>query len=138
MSKLPSPCNAKVCHLHIFFNLHAPSTEQPTCPVYLERLDQDTSGILTTICNHSFHCSCISKWADSSCPHRVLPTWKMFCGNNRSSIKQVNIDAEMLEYYSEPPAVLLSWLQELANVKSLTVSASTLQDLNHPHPFPME
>ncbi|CAL1408224.1 unnamed protein product [Linum trigynum] len=25
-------------------------------------------GILTTICNHSFHCSCISKWADSSCP----------------------------------------------------------------------
>ncbi|MCH86972.1 ubiquitin carboxyl-terminal hydrolase, partial [Trifolium medium] len=32
------------------------------------RLDQDTSGILTTICNHSFHCSCISKWADSSCP----------------------------------------------------------------------
>ncbi|KAL2936631.1 BRCA1-associated protein [Bienertia sinuspersici] len=44
------------------------STEQPTCPVCLERLDQDTSGILTTICNHSFHCSCISKWTDSSCP----------------------------------------------------------------------
>ncbi|KAI7994247.1 BRAP2 RING ZnF UBP domain-containing protein 2 [Camellia lanceoleosa] len=33
-----------------------------------ERLEQDMSGILTTICNHSFHCSCISKWADSSCP----------------------------------------------------------------------
>lgn len=47
---------------------NAASTEQPTCPVCLERLDQDTSGILTTICNHSFHCSCISKWADSSCP----------------------------------------------------------------------
>ncbi|KAL4292188.1 BRAP2 RING ZnF UBP domain-containing protein 2 [Arachis hypogaea] len=47
---------------------NATSTEQPTCPVCLERLDQDTSGILTTICNHSFHCSCISKWADSSCP----------------------------------------------------------------------
>ncbi|XP_073002265.1 BRAP2 RING ZnF UBP domain-containing protein 2 [Typha latifolia] len=44
------------------------SAEQPTCPVCLERLDQDTSGILTTICNHSFHCSCISKWTDSSCP----------------------------------------------------------------------
>ncbi|CAO2815180.1 unnamed protein product [Amaranthus hypochondriacus] len=44
------------------------STEQPTCPVCLERLDQETSGILTTICNHSFHCSCISKWTDSSCP----------------------------------------------------------------------
>lgn len=44
------------------------STEQPSCPVCLERLDQDVSGILTTICNHSFHCSCISKWTDSSCP----------------------------------------------------------------------
>ncbi|CAL5361577.1 unnamed protein product [Camellia sinensis] len=60
----------------------ASSTEQPTCPVCLVlrgngvywfalcfmRLEQDMSGILTTICNHSFHCSCISKWADSSCP----------------------------------------------------------------------
>ncbi|XP_027098343.1 BRAP2 RING ZnF UBP domain-containing protein 2-like isoform X1 [Coffea arabica] len=42
--------------------------EQPSCPVCLERLDQDMGGILTTICNHSFHCSCISKWTDSSCP----------------------------------------------------------------------
>uniref|UniRef100_A0A2P2LAF2 RING-type domain-containing protein n=1 Tax=Rhizophora mucronata TaxID=61149 RepID=A0A2P2LAF2_RHIMU len=33
-----------------------------------ERLDQDMGGILTTICNHSFHISCISKWTDSSCP----------------------------------------------------------------------
>uniref|UniRef100_A0A0V0HKR6 Putative ovule protein n=1 Tax=Solanum chacoense TaxID=4108 RepID=A0A0V0HKR6_SOLCH len=49
-------------------SLPASSTEQPFCPVCLERLDQDTSGILTTICNHSFHCSCISKWTDSSCP----------------------------------------------------------------------
>ncbi|XVE91241.1 hypothetical protein DITRI_Ditri20bG0138100 [Diplodiscus trichospermus] len=46
----------------------ASSTEQPSCPVCLERLDRNASGILTTICNHSFHCSCISKWTDSSCP----------------------------------------------------------------------
>ncbi|KAF5466813.1 hypothetical protein F2P56_016708 [Juglans regia] len=46
----------------------ASSTDQPACPVCLERLDQDMSGILTTICNHSFHCSCISMWTDSSCP----------------------------------------------------------------------
>lgn len=43
-------------------------TELPTCPVCLERLDQHISGILTTVCNHSFHSSCISKWTDSSCP----------------------------------------------------------------------
>ncbi|PIA42398.1 hypothetical protein AQUCO_02000091v1 [Aquilegia coerulea] len=42
-------------------------TELPTCPVCLERLDQDTSGILTTLCDHSFQCPCISKWTDSSC-----------------------------------------------------------------------
>ncbi|XP_059644479.1 BRAP2 RING ZnF UBP domain-containing protein 2 isoform X2 [Cornus florida] len=46
----------------------ASSTEQPSCPVCLEKLDQDMGGILTTICNHSFHSSCISKWTDSSCP----------------------------------------------------------------------
>ena len=33
-----------------------------------ERLDQHISGILTTVCNHSFHSTCISKWTDSSCP----------------------------------------------------------------------
>ncbi|KAF6158228.1 hypothetical protein GIB67_015022 [Kingdonia uniflora] len=42
-------------------------TELPTCPVCLERLDQDTSGILTTLCDHSFQCPCISKWTDLSC-----------------------------------------------------------------------
>ncbi|KAI7995131.1 BRAP2 RING ZnF UBP domain-containing protein 2, partial [Camellia lanceoleosa] len=47
---------------HLFFSFVA------------ERLEQDMSGILTTICNHSFHCSCISKWADSSCPVIGL-TW---------------------------------------------------------------
>lgn len=65
-------------------SIPASSTEQPFCPVCLERLDQDTSGILTTICNHSFHCSCISKWTDSSCPTffsgmPILPAaaWKL-------------------------------------------------------------
>ncbi|KAM6602329.1 hypothetical protein CsatA_021938 [Cannabis sativa] len=45
-----------------------PADQQPACPVCLERLEQDMGGILTTICNHSFHCSCISNWTDSSCP----------------------------------------------------------------------
>ncbi|KAF6166909.1 hypothetical protein GIB67_020138 [Kingdonia uniflora] len=70
----------EVCHVHFAVDVQytgsieheqsspATSTEQPTCPVCLERLDQDMGGILTTICNHSFHCSCISKWTDSSCP----------------------------------------------------------------------
>ncbi|XP_068636418.1 BRAP2 RING ZnF UBP domain-containing protein 1 isoform X2 [Aristolochia californica] len=43
-------------------------TELPTCPFCLERLDQEISGITTTLCDHSFQCSCISKWRESSCP----------------------------------------------------------------------
>ncbi|GAQ79754.1 Zn-finger protein [Klebsormidium nitens] len=42
--------------------------ELPTCPVCLERMDAHISGILITVCNHSFHSSCISKWSDSTCP----------------------------------------------------------------------
>jgi len=44
-------------------------SELPTCPVCLERLDESTSGILTILCNHSFHCQCLAKWkGDNSCP----------------------------------------------------------------------
>jgi len=43
--------------------------ELPSCPVCLDRLDQDVSGCLvTTVCSHSFHASCLSRWGDSSCP----------------------------------------------------------------------
>lgn len=42
--------------------------EIPTCPVCLESLDPLVTGILTTQCNHSFHCCCISQWNDLSCP----------------------------------------------------------------------
>lgn len=42
--------------------------ELPTCPVCLERLDAETSGVLTTMCNHRFHADCLMKWGYSSCP----------------------------------------------------------------------
>ncbi|KAF8786202.1 BRCA1-associated protein like [Argiope bruennichi] len=43
-------------------------TELPTCPVCLERMDESVEGILTILCNHSFHGSCLAKWGDTSCP----------------------------------------------------------------------
>ncbi|XP_028519639.1 BRCA1-associated protein isoform X2 [Exaiptasia diaphana] len=43
-------------------------TELPKCPVCLERMDESVEGVLTILCNHSFHGSCLSKWDDSSCP----------------------------------------------------------------------
>lgn len=41
--------------------------ELPTCPVCLERMDE-TTGLLTIQCQHVFHCACLSKWKDGSCP----------------------------------------------------------------------
>ncbi|XP_059635127.1 BRAP2 RING ZnF UBP domain-containing protein 1 [Cornus florida] len=73
------PSEAEVCHIFFTHSVEYTEfgeiastpppgfTELPTCPVCLERLDQDTSGIQSTLCDHSFHCSCISKWTYLSC-----------------------------------------------------------------------
>ncbi|XP_038971868.1 BRAP2 RING ZnF UBP domain-containing protein 1 isoform X2 [Phoenix dactylifera] len=68
----------------------AGTTELPTCPVCIERLDQDISGIVATTCDHSFQCSCISKWVNSSCSvcqfcqeHSEKPTCSI-CGTSEN------------------------------------------------------
>ncbi|XP_051219730.1 BRAP2 RING ZnF UBP domain-containing protein 1 [Lolium perenne] len=71
-----SSSEVEVCHvLFIVAVQYMPSavppvgsTELPTCPVCIERLDQDISGIVATNCDHSFQCSCVSMWVSSSCP----------------------------------------------------------------------
>lgn len=42
--------------------------ELPSCPVCLDRLDTEASGVVTTVCSHAFHASCMSHWEDNSCP----------------------------------------------------------------------
>lgn len=42
--------------------------ELPTCPVCLERLDARLSGLITVLCQHTFHCDCLERWTDSRCP----------------------------------------------------------------------
>lgn len=42
--------------------------ELPTCPVCLERMDSAVTGLLTIACQHTFHCQCLSKWSDDTCP----------------------------------------------------------------------
>ncbi|KAK3692091.1 hypothetical protein B0T22DRAFT_502916 [Podospora appendiculata] len=41
--------------------------EMPTCPVCLERMD-DTTGLMTILCQHVFHCTCLQTWKGSGCP----------------------------------------------------------------------
>ncbi|XP_055822717.1 BRAP2 RING ZnF UBP domain-containing protein 1 [Solanum dulcamara] len=73
------PTEAEVCHIYFIQSVEYDEsayiastppigyTELPTCPVCLERLDQDTSGIQSTLCDHSFQCSCVSKWTYLAC-----------------------------------------------------------------------
>ena len=43
-------------------------TELPLCSICLERMDESISTVLTILCNHSFHGSCLAQWEDSTCP----------------------------------------------------------------------
>ncbi|PNY06506.1 F-box family protein [Trifolium pratense] len=52
------------------------------------------------------------------------------CGSGLSSVKQVNITAQMYSVNDMSHMVLFSWLLELANVQSLTVSSTTLRILS--------
>lgn len=73
------PGEAEVCHLLFLHSVDFTESaamagtppdaciELPTCPVCLERLDPDTSGILTAVCDHSFQCPCTTKWTHLSC-----------------------------------------------------------------------
>jgi len=54
------------------------------------------------------------------------PFQKLY-GSNVSSLKHVVIDVEVIQYHEKSPLFLFSWLVEFANIKSLTVSATTLQ-----------
>ncbi|PVV03962.1 hypothetical protein BB560_001547 [Smittium megazygosporum] len=56
--------------------------ELPTCPVCLERLDASASGLLTILCQHTFHCSCLAKWSDNSCPVCRFSQAGMFVDND--------------------------------------------------------
>lgn len=50
------------------FEVETTQIELPTCPVCLERLDFEITGLLTIPCQHTFHCLCLSKWKDDTCP----------------------------------------------------------------------
>ena len=70
-------------------------TELPTCPVCLERMDESVEGILTILCNHSFHSKCLGSWEDTSCPvcrysqtpDPVPGNWCFECGSSESETR---------------------------------------------------
>jgi len=66
--------------------------------------------------------------APSLCTFTFYGTPKQkICGSGFSSVKEVNINAQMFSKLDKCPMILFSWLLDLANVKSLAVSSTTLQ-----------
>lgn len=42
--------------------------EMPACYICLERMDESLYGVISILCNHSFHTNCLVKWGDTCCP----------------------------------------------------------------------
>ncbi|KAL4932700.1 putative RING and UBP finger domain protein [Aspergillus undulatus] len=71
LSSTSQPSSSNIAPATLSTKPLAPPTpsliELPTCPVCLERMDE-TTGLLTIICQHVFHCTCLQKWKGSGCP----------------------------------------------------------------------
>jgi BRCA1-associated protein len=74
--------------------------ELPTCPVCLERMDE-TTGLLTILCQHVFHCTCLQKWSGGGCPV-CRYTHDDFSSQPRLSGKSGNKDSHGASYENEP------------------------------------
>ncbi|GAU23645.1 hypothetical protein TSUD_304200 [Trifolium subterraneum] len=69
-------------------------------------------------------CSCAMEFVFTGAPIPILP------GSNVSSLKHVDIHAGVKQYHEKSPLLLSRWLLVFANIKSLTISATTLQVLS--------
>jgi len=87
------------------------------------------SAILVNLTMHNEfrRCYTIELCTPSLCTFAFTGTPQKLSGRDVSCLKHVEIYAEVIPYAKEPPLFLLSWLLEFPNIKSLTVSATTLQ-----------
>ncbi|RXG73986.1 BRCA1-associated protein [Armadillidium vulgare] len=89
-------------------------SELPTCPVCLERMDESVDGILTILCNHSFHGECLAKWGDTRHFMETNHLFSLQVGNNRvwdyvrdnyvHRLLQSEGDGKMVSYERSSPA----------------------------------
>ncbi|UYV64323.1 BRAP [Cordylochernes scorpioides] len=65
----PEQCQlAYVVRIEMIRDCENAEPEAQTCPVCLDKLDDNVAGVLTILCNHSFHSQCLAQWGDTSCP----------------------------------------------------------------------
>jgi len=57
--------------------------------------------------------------------------FQILCGSPLSSVKHLEIDADMWWNYAEAPSILLRWFREFVDIESLILSSNTLQVYLH-------
>jgi hypothetical protein len=81
-----------------------------------------------TLYNSKYNFYKIDLCTPSLCKFGFIGTpYHKLSGSNVSSLKYVDIDADIFSHPECPPLFLFSWLLEFVNIKSLTVTATTLQ-----------
>ena len=56
------------CRETEYYGAGGGATELPYCTICLERMDESVSTVMTILCNHKFHSSCLAQWEDPTCP----------------------------------------------------------------------
>ncbi|XP_004516420.1 putative F-box/FBD/LRR-repeat protein At1g78760 isoform X1 [Cicer arietinum] len=129
-----------------FFNFRGGAEPFLACPK-LKRLFISDCDVLdkqnlyissTTLVDLTIHCYPWNEIKFSLCTpslcsftFRGNPVQKLCeSNNNLSSIKYLNIHVRMGSNFAETSLVLLNWLQEVATIKSLTISSTTLHILS--------
>ncbi|XP_039688035.1 uncharacterized protein [Medicago truncatula] len=90
-----------------------------------------TTLVNLTVYNHFYSYYKFDLCTPSLCTFVFSGTpFQKLSANNVSSLKHVEIHAEIISFSEDPSRFLFNWLQEFANMKSLKVSTNTLQVLS--------
>ncbi|KAF9181631.1 hypothetical protein BGZ50_005390 [Haplosporangium sp. Z 11] len=99
---------------------HAGLAELPTCPVCLERMDSSVTGLLTILCQHTFHCHCLSKWGEGSCP---------VCRYSQKTIKKANAATGLTTGDSTPLDGLTASTDGVTEDRNVCAMCNTTENL---------
>jgi hypothetical protein len=119
--------NAECADPFTTFNSLNSLTISDCCPRYPTTLSISNATLVNLTMRYNYGCNI--KYIKLSTPS--INTFSIYrsaypklCGSGLSSVKRVIIDVDVMPYRFE---ILLNWLQDLANVKSLTVGLTALK-----------
>nr|XP_060467926.1 BRCA1-associated protein [Panthera onca] len=107
-------------------------TELPKCTVCLERMDESVNGILTTLCNHSFHSQCLQRWDDTTeTDLRLLFQINNMKAKFKETIEKCdNLEHRLNDLLKEKQSVERKCTQLNTKVAKLTTELREEQEMN--------